>query len=199
MPKPLHREPGVENEVLGARPGMRRAPGPRDNHAPTCVAGHLLVLGHQAVIQLFVHNLGAGVCGSVGAYKEARVALACPTFPLSPKGTLKVVPTSALHSCVVCLHSQGCQGQAQQCPQEHAQDRGHGHAPRHCCQWGNAAGDTCRDGQGQREAGIRTAAGAGVSGHGQSHLCKHPCAGSCYLQLWWPRSCPRCPRHRRCG
>lgn len=41
--------------------------------------------------------------------------------------------------------------------------------------------------------------GAGGSGHGQSHLGKHPRAGSCYLQCWWPRSCPRCPRHRRCG
>lgn len=115
--------------------------------------------------------------------------------------TLKATPTSALQPCAVCLHSQGCQGQAQQRPQEHAQDRGHRHAPRHCCQWGNAAAaaGTCRDGEGQREAGIRTAAGAGGSGHGQSHLGKHPRAGSCYLQCWWPRSCPRCPRHRRCG
>ena len=40
---------------------MGTAPGTDDPPAPTCVAGHFLVIRHQAVVQLLIHNLGGSI------------------------------------------------------------------------------------------------------------------------------------------
>lgn len=56
-------------------------------------------------------------------------------------------PTSAPNPAAVRLHGQGAQGQAQQQPQDHAQDRWHRHGPRRhrrCAAGGDNCGDIAR-------------------------------------------------------
>lgn len=52
---------------------------PGDRLAPTCVAGHLLVLWHQAVVQLLIHSLGGSTLA--GTCKAACMAPECPMSP----------------------------------------------------------------------------------------------------------------------